>query len=160
MQQRVLCGAVPTYAWNGKDEIKKVELIPSNRAKEVCDWWEENNRKPIVVWGRFHTDLDLLEAEFKKRGARVVLYDGRVKKKQKERPEQEVVHGREGGRLPRNADERWNGPRWVTEGVSTRRLLLEQPSLTSSYPIRSANASEGDERFLPLCGLRCSAYHR
>ncbi len=93
MQQRVLCGAVPVYSWNGEDEFKKCEPIPSNRAKAVADFWEENNRKQMIVWGRFHWDHDLLEVEFKKRGARVVRYDGTILKKVKDENKTKFVKG-------------------------------------------------------------------
>lgn len=94
MQQRILCGAVPTYTWNGEDELKKVEFIPSNRAKAVVDWWEECNREQMVVWGRFHTDLDLLTKEFEARGATVVRYDGTVKKPQRAENKQLFIKGK------------------------------------------------------------------
>lgn len=82
--QQVVCGHVPIVTSTNDDGTENVEatLVPSNRAQTVIDIWEEYGRRPMVVWGRFHKDFDLLISAFKglKKPPETYRYDGTIDK--------------------------------------------------------------------------------
>jgi SNF2 family DNA or RNA helicase len=78
--QQVACGYLPNPIDPDADPI----LVPKEknpRLVALMDWLEDVGTQPLIVWGRFTHDVDLICRELGP--ARAVRYDGKVGEKQK-----------------------------------------------------------------------------
>ena len=83
--QQVISGHVPVSKHDMESDDENVESVrvPSNMPGETVAIWEEHKRRQMVVWARFHKDLDILEEVFEAAGAKTARYDGTVAPKQR-----------------------------------------------------------------------------
>lgn len=68
--QQIVCGHI-------KDEHGVVHRIPSNRVSSLMDFIEDVGDHKMVVWARFHEDIDMLVEAATKAGMLPAVWDGR-----------------------------------------------------------------------------------
>lgn len=102
-----------------KDVEGDIRVIDSNRHKAAYDFVEEAAGK-VVVWARFHYDIDLLEDVLKKKN--VVVWDGRRSTEEKMEAKRRFIEDKDCGVFLANQDSAGTG----TDGLQhvSRSMLF------------------------------------
>lgn len=77
--QQISCGYVPPDIVYG-EEVEPVRILegPNPRLETAMDEVHRHSKRPMIIWTRFHFDIDLLAPRLRADGFRVGVYDGRV----------------------------------------------------------------------------------